>query len=103
MKTIFIDVDGTLVFWPGKDPGVKTSTTTPEINTKLIEKIIEWKKQGNDIIVWSAAGKVHAKWVVGYVGIEKYVDYISAKPNIYVDDNFRWCDRIERIDPNNFR
>lgn len=101
MKTICVDVDGTLIFHtgPDQDPGCPGGATGYTINTVLVEKIKEWSKT-SIIIVWSARGKYIAEWAVETLELEKYVSLACAKPSQFVDDQYFWLDRIQKIDPN---
>jgi len=99
MKTICIDVDGTLIFHDGPDQGsIKRSSGKFKINVILVEQIKKWV-QSHTIIVWSARGKDIAEWAVKETGIEKYVSLACAKPSSFVDDHYRWIDRIQKINP----
>ncbi len=100
-KVICINVDGTLIFWQGENPGRVPRKgelgygELPTINKKLIEEIKFFKRAGSEIVIWSGGGKKHAEWACEFTGITKYVDFICSKPYLLIDDKFKWLDRVE--------
>lgn len=98
-KSIFIDVDGTLLFWPGKPGRVPRRGEAgygkdPEVNRALCDKIIDWHRQGCHITVWSTGGEDHAKWAVNFSNMSLYVNHICSKPQLVIDDNKNWSKRM---------
>jgi hydroxymethylpyrimidine pyrophosphatase-like HAD family hydrolase len=94
-KVVCFDVDDTLI---SQDPeqkskyktkavidcyGFKTDVCVIDFNVEAIKR---HKRQGQIIIVWSAAGHKWAESVVKSLGLTKYVDYAMSKPNWYYDD-----------------
>ena len=101
--TIFIDVDGTLVFHDAPDPGnVANAVGDPIVNIGLVKQIKEWHTEGKIMVVWSARGKNVAEWAIKFAKIEPYISFACGKPSIFVDDHYRWLDRIQKIDPNSY-
>lgn len=94
-EPIFFDVDDTLCLWRKLRPGeVYVEMTCPFYGTKEsfvphrehIEKLIEHKKNGETVVVWSQGGAEWAEAAVKALGLEEYVDLIMAKPAKYYDD-----------------
>ena len=95
-KTIFFDVDDTLVRWlgDGNEPNEgDLSLTEEDVGTIIVTPIkstidflIEQKEKGNTIVVWSQGGKDWVDLVVDALGIKDHVDVTIAKPDLYVDD-----------------
>ena len=92
------DVDNTLVLWDiSKYSDVKkvyipsTTLIDPElielaVHVKNVKLLVKLAKIGWYIRVHSGSGVVWADAVVRALGIEKYVDEISAKPRGRTDD-----------------
>lgn len=85
------DVDETLIGVGGPEeitflnPNFGVYETT-KVHRKHVDKIIELKKSGHSIIVWSMSGGEYAENVVKALGIEEYVDIVADKPIEYYDD-----------------
>lgn len=99
IEALFVDVDGTLVFWEGK-PGRMVRGVPQEhlhqfctINQKLIEALKHWKDSSKFLAVWSMGGKEHADWAVLLTGLESIVDATLPKPCAIVDDGTRRWNR----------
>lgn len=73
-KSIFVDVDGTLLSHTGK------------INVGLIAILEERKKAGFEIILWSMRGSAHALDAAQYAGCTHLFSAIIPKPGLIVDD-----------------
>lgn len=73
----YFDVDGTLALW-------KEETFIP--NEAIITSIKQHHERGHTVIVWSAGGVNWATRVVLQFGLERYVDYVIAKPSWVYDD-----------------
>ncbi len=92
-QTVYVDVDGTLVFWPGNRPGryprkgESGHGEDPAINTKLVERL---KASDADIVIWSRGGKTHAEWAAKFCDIDAVA--CLSKPDLMVDDGRRWMD-----------
>lgn len=91
-KIVCFDVDDTLItqeFHEEKAEaviecnGYKTEVLIIENNVEAVKR---HKKQGQTVIVWSAAGYKWAESVVKTLKLEKYVDYAMSKPVWYYDD-----------------
>lgn len=63
--------------------GFKTQVA---VITENVEALKRHKRQGQIIVVWSAAGYKWAESVIKSLGLTKYVDYVQSKPNWYYDD-----------------
>lgn len=94
-KSVFFDVDDTLVIWQFDDdeknlaidfgvrPGITEMAVPNEYHIKLLK---EFAARGHTVVVWSAGGWEWAKHVVEVLGLEKYVDLVMSKPDWYIDD-----------------
>jgi len=109
-RTIFVDVDGTLLFWPGKNPGGPPRNgeegygKEPEVNVGLVEHIREKIKEGVTVVVWITGGPEHAKMAVRLCGLinERVNGKIlcCGKPGTCFDDGdpFRRAE-VVKVDP----
>lgn len=91
--TIYFDVDDTLVLHniskkPEKAIFIRSTATDIAVipNTIMINKLVELKKQGNIIVVWSGGGADWAEAVINSLNLQNYVDCILSKPFLYFDD-----------------
>lgn len=55
-------------------------------HVRHMELLVQMKKRGRHILVWSAGGASWAHSVIKRLGLEAYVDTIMTKPIGYVDD-----------------
>jgi hypothetical protein len=95
-KTVFIDVDETLVHHltqtlPQKDYiFVKDTVRGGELivkpNHNNIRLLLEEHARGSHIVVWSRGGYAWAETVVKALGLTKKVHQVMTKPMIYIDD-----------------
>lgn len=102
-KTIFFDVDNTLILFDNFIKGRKDLQTldiklTPKqlkpINIsvdiaphrKHIQLLKDFHKKGTKIVVWSYAGGKWGEQVCKALKLDKYVDLYLDKPEFYVDD-----------------
>lgn len=76
-KTLFVDVDQTLVIWDGP-------TYTPY--QPHIDYIKASYVRGHKVVVWSAGGWKWAQRIVKELELEPYISLIMAKPAWYIDD-----------------
>lgn len=94
-KTIFVDIDDTLVMWSWK--GINESTITykdPYSNQEFevlpnipnINLLKEKHKRGYTVVVWSQGGYAHAAAVIKALKLCSKVDYVMTKPSAYIDD-----------------
>ena len=84
-KCVCIDVDGTL--W---------------INGTLNKKLCQWaklrKKEGYDVILWSARGRIYAEKFAKKNKIESLFTFIIGKPSYIVDDKgWAWISYTKTI------
>jgi hypothetical protein len=90
-KSIFVDVDGTLVLNGGR------------LNATLVEFCRLRKAEGFDVILWSARGKEHALKAATFFDVADAFTAILPKPGYIVDDKgwtwtrFTKCLRIGPI------
>jgi len=72
-KTIFVDVDGTLL-----------------INNQINRRLTSWIKtqwlDGYEIIIWSMQGAKYADKICRKANLENYVTHCISKPGTIVDD-----------------
>ena len=89
-RPAYVDVDGTLVIWPGPKAGRVPRRNHPHcgelpaINHELVNKLI---KQDERIIVWSRGGAKHAKDAAEFCGIMHLVIACLEKPRTVIDDS----------------
>ncbi len=98
-NTICIDVDGTLLLWPGGNDHVRERDVIPTVRKSVKERIEYLYSRRHTVILWSANGKEHAEWAAKFANIEDSVSLCCAKPIAFIDDHYMWLDRITRIDP----
>ena len=109
-NVIYVDVDGTLLIWPGPKPGQSQAHrgVIPPVNEKLITALYAWKlrrasgglKNETMLVVWSRGSMSHIKWAVTLCDIWDIVDLVTRKPDMVVDDGFNWWDRrTEKVPP----
>lgn len=97
-RSVFFDVDDTLVMWDWKahDPEGKGLVAIKDANSGVFEHVLphfrhielmkQFKARGHTVYVWSQGGHEWAAEVCRVLGIEHMVDYVLDKPNWYVDD-----------------
>ena len=95
-KVVFVDVDDTILLWDvEKYPHNPDDliTFTDEYgqwkllpHTKNIEFVINLKRQGYGVVVWSAAGATWAETVINKLELNSLPDMIISKPEIAIDD-----------------
>lgn len=89
-NVIYVDVDGTLLFWPGKPgrqpgPGEAGFGELPKINKPLADCLRSWHKKGRTLVVWSRGGPEHCKLAAKLCGLNP--DACLYKPEICIDDH----------------
>lgn len=101
-KSIYVDVDGTLLIWPEPNPGVRQPGVEPEIHWDLVRVLRKWKQEfpEKELIIWSANGKKHAQKVTHLCGLQHYVDAFLTKPSMCIDDSWAWFQNRTFIDQN---
>lgn len=104
-NVLYVDVDGTLLLWPGDDPGSVPRPgepghgQAPTINTAVVMLINARHSAGWQIIVWSNGGARHAELAAKHAGVFNLCHACLAKPRAMVDNAWSWWDRIEKLDP----
>ena len=94
--TIFFDCDDTLVIWENSDGTSKNKNAVTfrfegrdfklVPHKKHIELLKRCKKDGYEVVVWSAGSRKWGEEVIKKLKLTKYVDFIISKPTFYVDD-----------------
>jgi FMN phosphatase YigB (HAD superfamily) len=97
-RTVFFDVDDTLVIWDWKefspdgsgliqvkDPGSNHFELVLP-HDRHIKLLKQFKARGHTVIVWSQGGWAWAESTVKALGLESLVDVVMSKPDWYVDD-----------------
>lgn len=89
----YFDVDDTLLMWKDLEPSDTTVTTECRgrldicaVNTHNVALLKNLAKRGYSIVVWTLAGSDWAEAVVKALELEEFVDIVTEKPTIYVDD-----------------
>jgi len=96
-KSVFSDVDDTLIMWEPEGGNFKNHPEAIEIDMfgtkKLflpmwdnIQKLKIFYERGYEVVVWSLSSKEWADKVVDALGIREWVDYCVSKPDFYLDD-----------------
>ena len=90
-KTVYFDVDNTLVFSAKECPSFLGDTVVIGCRQWVVheehrELIYDFKARGHTVVVWSAGGAEWAASVVRALGIEDEVDLCISKPDWYFDD-----------------
>lgn len=91
-KIVCFDVDDTLISQDFHEEKAQVTISCNGYKTEAliinnnVEAIKRHKKQGQIVIVWSAAGYKWAEAVVKALKLEKYVDIAMSKPMWYYDD-----------------
>ncbi len=89
IETIYLDVDGTLIQWPGC-----VGDGEPWANRTLIARLRAWLDEGDRrLFVWSYGGVAHARKAVEFCGIADIVSGCMGKPTVIIDDDLTWFDR----------
>jgi FMN phosphatase YigB (HAD superfamily) len=112
-RVAYVDCDDTLILWePNKykhnpeevvnmhDEWGSFPVLPHKLNIEFVKKL---KTQGYGIIIWSAAGAEWAERVVQKLGLEEIADFVTAKPEIALDDLLdatRIIKAVVWIDPN---
>ena len=92
-KTVFVDVDETLILWKD-DPTDLRNSVIQVANGNLVVKFhrrhIELVKQffviGWNVIIWSQGGSDHAECVIKACKLEDHIHGIMPKPDVILDD-----------------
>lgn len=88
-NTVLFDVDGTL-FLHDKDGDIEVEYGNSKIkgraHTYLVNCLVEHKKRGWNVIVFSNNGMEHCKKIIHALGIEEYVSMVMTKPSKCFDN-----------------
>lgn len=93
-RTIFCDIDGTLIVEPNDSMGVTLIVDPLDPHNQIavtrhepmIRLLKEEHHRGAYVVVWSRGGYEWAETVVKALGLENYVHQIMSKPLVYFDD-----------------
>lgn len=94
-QLVYCDVDDTLVMWQDCNPDFKEvkvidpydgKEVTLRAHAGHIKVLKDRKSRGAYVTVWSAGGYKWAKAVVDALELTDYVDVVSSKPFMYIDD-----------------
>lgn len=94
-QLVMVDCDDTLVMWGSENIDYKRVYITDPYDNKTVElrahaghiKVLKDRKaRGAHVTVWSAGGYKWAEAVVRALNLEEYVDVVSSKPFMYIDD-----------------
>lgn len=85
-RTIFVDVDDTIVRSVGK-------TRIPI--TPVVERVRELYREGAELYLWSSGGAEYARATAVELGIAECFVAFLPKPHVYIDDQavqeWRYC------------
>jgi hypothetical protein len=88
-RTIFVDVDDTIVRSVGK-----TRIPIPPV----IERLRELHRQGVELYLWSSGGGEYARAAAVELGIVECFVAFLPKPHVYIDDqavhDWRYCRHV---------
>lgn len=97
-RTVFFDVDGTLVEQPVEpgapikdlvhieDPLLPNRYMLFKVNEAMVRLLKEEHHRGAHVVVWSRGGYEWAATVVDALDIRNYVHQVMTKPLVYFDD-----------------
>jgi len=96
-KSVFCDVDDTLIKWPTKKRSFQDNPKAIKLNflgnkmtvlplEENIAKLKSFHKKGYEIVVWSLSSKQWAEYIVKKLNLTNYVDVCLSKPDFYIDD-----------------
>ena len=99
-RTLYVDVDGTLLLWHPDTPGKVRSLKTPRINTILVKAIRQWYLPTHTLVIWSATSQGHAEYAATITKLDTLnpPPICLKKPDAMVDDNFSWFNKRPRIE-----
>lgn len=96
---LYVDVDGTLLRWPGLKPGRVPRPgepghgARPTVNAELVAALKEWHRAGRTLVVWSHGGAEHARMAANLCGLSPAA--CLPKPRAAIDDA---PDRVAQFD-----
>lgn len=106
-RVVYVDVDLTLIMWPGK-PVICTSLKTlkasdAELNEPLAETLRLWWLGNNgaerELVIWSANGSEHAHAAARWARLDGMASACLTKPHALVDDNELWIKKRTWLSP----
>lgn len=96
-RSVFSDVDDTLIKWP--EPGFSFKDHPDAIELDMfgssiwvipmlsnINTLKKFYESGYEVVVWSLSSKQWAEEVVEKLGLKAWVDYCVSKPDFFIDD-----------------
>lgn len=93
-ESVYVDVDGTLLLWPGRSPGAVPRPAEaghgepPAVNEPLVDVVKKWHRDGRTPVVWSQGGAKHARMAADLCGLAPGA--CLRKPAAVVDDHLTW-------------
>jgi hypothetical protein len=99
-SVIYVDIDGTLLIWPGQKSGrpprrnEELYGVPPSVNEKLANALREWHKSGKSLVLWSRGGADHCRKAAKMCRLEP--DACLPKPYATFDDAPNTVTRNER-------
>lgn len=105
-RSIFCDVDDTLIKWPAPDEDFKNHPDAIELDmfgtplwvipmTTNINTLKKFYETGYEVIVWSMSSKQWAEKVIEKLGLSSWIDYCVSKPDFFLDD----CEAVRFMIP----
>ena len=92
-RVVFVDVDGTLLLWPGERPGRVPRPgepghgQPPAINRGLVDALKAWHGDGRVLVIWSRGGIDHCRMAAQLCCLKP--DACVPKPDAAIDDGPR--------------
>ena len=95
---VYVDVDGTLLLWPGTTPGFRNEYE-PIVNVALVKALQAWHRVDptRTLVVWSANGASHAVYATMKANISNIVTVHLTKPQVFVDDSMQWYEDRPKV------
>lgn len=87
---LYVDVDGTLLLWPGDRPGRVPRRGEPHygeppaVNTSLVTELKRWHQPPRTLVIWSHGGAAHAAMAANLCGLSPAA--CLPKPSCAIDD-----------------
>ena len=85
-RSVFVDIDGTLLRWPGNILG----SGMPQLDLELLARLDALRAVGIQVVLWTGQGKQYADYVVDRFNIREHFDAVLAKPHVILDDAPDW-------------
>lgn len=104
-KTVYCDVDGTLLIWRGPKPGSDTGQGF-DVNWPLVSALRVWLQAdpANRVVIWIMGGIPHSREAQEACGMNWSQVSCAAKPDLIIDDakHEKLFARIRAILPHEF-